>query len=784
MMELFVEMGNSYSRLVNCNDGTLVAAISHECSYVVKGAWFTEAYKSGRWDGRKRLFKDSKQTFPTGLVGIVFKVAKEQGYTIRLNDIRIKPKPSFDVNFTSPFPLRDYQLDAVDKSVKAQRGILKMATGAGKTLTALALLDRLKVKTLFIVNTKEALYDTYDMAQRCLPDEEIGVYGDGKKIFGKFLTIATMSSIVARVRKKDPVFQEENYECTIVDECLDGNTLISVPSGLRKLSELKKGDTVLTPKGTAKIKKVWTTQKQCFKYSVRGGNFLIASRNHLVPTIKRDGIIKIGDAKYLLVPKYRLTPLKFNDEDFLYGLFLGDGTCERTYIKFAFRKDIKEYDKLFLKIFKGKFRKNINGRGDVIYTMENTAGKEFIRKYGIKPGNKTYTVFIPDKLFQECNVGVIRGLFDAEGWRTESRIGIEMVSKKIIHQLSAMLKHLGIWSHVRHIMKVGPKQSDTHRLEIFGEDINRYNVLIGFHLTRKIKFHRSREGRKTLYKKKLIKHVQDKGIRTLIDIELDDEEKLFFANGVVVHNCHHVGSQTWFDTVMSMNSFYKYGLTGTAFRSDGSTLFLRATSGKRIVDISARELIDEGFLVEPEVVFLDIPFDGFDYPMSYPDIYEGGIIRNESRNRAAVDIVKKNKGKSKLIIFDRLLHGDILYEMIKKVDPGAVLIKGQTKDRKKLKEMFTKGLIKTVVASRIYNESADMPILEVVVNMAGGKSGLQVLQRIGRSLRLNPGKERAKIFDFSDEFNYKLQQHATARMSWVKKEKFILKQESNAQPVV
>lgn len=463
MRELLIEMGNSHSRLVNCNDGALVSEVSHKCSFLVQGAWFSDAYRSKRWDGRKRLFNDRNQRFPTGLVGIVFGVAQEQGYTVQLNDIRIKPKPSFDVKFSPPFPLRDYQMDAVKKSEKAQRGVLKMATGSGKTLTALALIDRLRVKALFIVNTKEALYDTYDMAQKCFPDEGIGIYGDGKKIFGRFITVATMSSIAARVRKKDPVFEEENYQCLVVDEI------------------------------------------------------------------------------------------------------------------------------------------------------------------------------------------------------------------------------------------------------------------------------------------------------------------------------HHSGSQTWYDIIMRIDSYYKYGLTGTAFRADGSTLFLRATSGRRIVDIPARKLIDAGFLVEPEVVFLDVPFAGFDYPMPYTDIYEGGIIRNESRNREAVRIVKNNPGKSKLVIFERLVHGDILYAMIKKVDPGAVLITGKTKDRKKLKEMFTNGLIKTVVASRIYNESADMPILEIVVNLAGGKSGLQVLQRIGRSLRLNPGKARARIFDFSDSFNYKLEQHAARRMSWVKKERFILKEEAGAK---
>lgn len=409
------------------------------------------------------MFNDRNQRFPTGLVGLVFDVAKAHGYAVQLNDIRIKPKPAFSSRFVPPFPLRDYQSDAVEKAEKAQRGILKMATGSGKTLTALALIDRLRVKALFIVNTKEALYDTYDMAQKCFSDEGIGIYGDGKKILGRFVTVATMSSIVARVRKKDPVFEEENYKCLVVDEM------------------------------------------------------------------------------------------------------------------------------------------------------------------------------------------------------------------------------------------------------------------------------------------------------------------------------HHSGSSTWHDVIMRIDSFYKYGLTGTAFRADGSTLFLRATSGKRIVDISARELIDEGFLVEPEVTFLEVPFAGFDYPMPYTDVYEGGIIRNEARNKAAVSIVRRNPGKSKLIIFERLAHGDILYEMIKKADPGAVLITGKTKDRKKLKEMFTNGLIKTVVASRIYNESADMPILEVVVNMAGGMSGIQVLQRIGRSIRTNPGKDRARIFDFSDSFNYKLEQHAMKRMSWVKKERFRLKGEDSAK---
>jgi len=242
---------------------------------------------------------------------------------------------------------------------------------------------------------------------------------------------------------------------------------------------------------------------------------------------------------------------------------------------------------------------------------------------------------------------------------------------------------------------------------------------------------------------------------------------------IIVDEVHHSGSKSWFKALEKIDTYYRIGLTGTNFRTDGGGLYLQAVSGKKIVDIPTRWLIDKGFLVEPEIHFVAVKMkDNINYPMNYQDIYKIGIIFNEERNKKIIELIKSYPDKIKLVVFERIEHGDILSKMLSDEKIKHTLISGKTKDRDKLKKEFTDGNIKTVLASRIYNESADIPVLEMVINSAGGKSGIQVLQRIGRSLRIHKSKTTALIFDFLDTFNYKLEQHSNKRLTWLEKEKF------------
>ena len=54
------------------------------------------------------------------------------------------------------------------------------------------------------------------------------------------------------------------------------------------------------------------------------------------------------------------------------------------------------------------------------------------------------------------------------------------------------------------------------------------------------------------------------------------------------------------------------------------------------------------------------------------------------------------------------------------------------------------------IKSQSYNKYVDVPNLDVLILAGGGKSSTRAFQRIGRVLRLSPGKQKAIVFDFED----------------------------------
>jgi len=457
---LRVRLDNSYGKILNQLSIEVLNKVDKACSFFVKGAQFSPAYQRGFWDGRKRLFSSSTYKFPVGLASTVVKILKEY-YKVEIEDLRIKPKKIFNVPFSAK--LRDYQEEIVVNAVKAQRGIIDSATGSGKTKIVLKIAQELGVKTLLVVNKKEALYDSIKEAKECFPGIEIGEYSGRKKKLGDFLTIVTVGA-VAYCKK------------------------------------IKKGSKVI----------------------------------HTYPSL------------------------------------------------------------------------------------------DFISAQGF-----------------QC---------------------------------------------------------------ILGDEI------------------------------------------------------------------HRAGSDTYLLIMLKINAFYKYGATGTPFRTDGATLFLQAATGNIISSIKSYDLQKKGWLAKSKVFFVECnkPKE-LDSPISANEAYKFGIVHNNYRNSLIYKIVEKELGNSILILVERIDHGEELIKNIKKIDPNAEFIQGKTKNRKELKEKFESGELRTVVSTAIYTESANLPILEVVINGASKKSGIRVIQGIGRALR--PMKEEARIYDFYDSFNFKMEAHSKERIKWVRKEK-------------
>lgn len=161
--------------------------LREKCGYMVPNAEWSEAYKCGRWDGIITLYDKRTQSFPTGLLHYVIKALKLQGCEYRLVDNRIKPVKNINIETTfSEYnrSLFDYQNDAVEKAMSVSRGILALATGAGKTMTACELIARMSVSpVLFIVPSRSLLKQTQKEFMKYLSVDgeraHIGMLGDG-----------------------------------------------------------------------------------------------------------------------------------------------------------------------------------------------------------------------------------------------------------------------------------------------------------------------------------------------------------------------------------------------------------------------------------------------------------------------------------------------------------------------------------------------------------------------------------------------------------------------------
>lgn len=124
-----VRVGNSFTQI---EGGQLpIDRIDDVTSFLVYGYHFNLKYLDGKWDGKKHLFDRRNFTFPTGLLGRVVDVLREEGVGFEIEDQREQAGE----DSSSPGELEalpSHIRGAVPKALEARRGLLELAPGAGK----------------------------------------------------------------------------------------------------------------------------------------------------------------------------------------------------------------------------------------------------------------------------------------------------------------------------------------------------------------------------------------------------------------------------------------------------------------------------------------------------------------------------------------------------------------------------------------------------------------------------------------------------------------------------
>lgn len=169
-------VGNATTRV--CGGNVPVDEIDGITSFPIEGAEHSVKYKRGEWDGMKHLFRMKGEfRFPTGLLPSVLRVLDNLGRDYEMEDLRSPSPPSLNLA-PSGVSLREYQSEVVEAALRAEKGVLEMATGSGKTVVAAHLIAELGRPTFFFVHTKDLLYQAKSFFTDIL-GIDIGQAGDG-----------------------------------------------------------------------------------------------------------------------------------------------------------------------------------------------------------------------------------------------------------------------------------------------------------------------------------------------------------------------------------------------------------------------------------------------------------------------------------------------------------------------------------------------------------------------------------------------------------------------------
>jgi superfamily II DNA or RNA helicase len=145
-----------------------------------------------------------------------------------------------------------------------------------------------------------------------------------------------------------------------------------------------------------------------------------------------------------------------------------------------------------------------------------------------------------------------------------------------------------------------------------------------------------------------------------------------------------------------------------------------------------------------------------------------GIVHCNQRNSAVIRALNdclKIPDSRILILVNHVEHAENLINLDQE-NLADALVHGKTplKQRREKLQAFTTGDRKILLGTAsLFGEGFDAPMLSHLINAAGGKSPIQIVQRAGRSSRVADGKSMGYVVDFSDFHLRTLHKHRVLR---------------------
>ena len=235
-----IEVNNVDSIIRGTLPDEVVNDLESKLSFPIEGAFFSKLYQKGLWDGRTHLYRKKTQIFPTGLIHYVRDSFDKHQVPYQIENKRNMLSSGNSIPLYDVLP-RDYQEDSVEKAIARQRGIVRIATGGGKTVVIAGIMARLNVPTLVLIHKLDIYWQLIERFEKYLR-VPIGRIGAGEVDIQPF-TVGMIQSIAYCFNKKTklegnkPVSKPDivkdyisKVSCLLVDEChhLSAPTLVEI----------------------------------------------------------------------------------------------------------------------------------------------------------------------------------------------------------------------------------------------------------------------------------------------------------------------------------------------------------------------------------------------------------------------------------------------------------------------------------------------------------------------------------------------------------------------------
>ena len=622
--------------------------------------------------------------------------------------------------------LRDYQRECI-AAIEAQPPgayLCQMATGLGKTVT-FANIPR-RGERMLILSHREELVEQPRKYFTC----SYGVERAASRSAGEEVVSASVQTLVRRLDR----FAPDEFGTIIVDECFPGTVKVDG----KPLNNIKNGDIIAS----------WNSQTGQIEYKPVTHVFKRKPSEMCVVILENGQFI----------PCTPNPPFYVEGVGYVPAIKLQEGFCVKRICVHNLRKANRSgciYEKpmenkngffqenrknllltgLLKRIFQTRIERN-NGENQQKVCQRKNEAKKSDEKHGSKKENvgkaegnrslsensvwKRSRAYSSAAEYADCVEG------------SESVCGVRNPHKirgKIRNAISELLqgRHSDSWGNVSYRNR--RRKSPLYRKKRAGQ---KEGVLFEHIRVARVEVREQTSGR-------TFGGLCPDGF--VYNLEISGNHN-YFADGILVHNCHHAAANTYRKIFDHFRPEKLIGFTATPNRGD--KVRLNDVFQKIIFQRDLRWGIENGYLCGIQCLRVNIGYDLSAVHTRQGDYAPGELDQAMDGTADAIAEAYQKYAKGATLIFAvSVRHAREIADKI----PGAVVVTGETRDRAAIIRAFTDGEIPVLVNCMVFTEGTDIPRVETVMVARPTQSESLYCQMVGRGTRLYPGKEKLVLID-------------------------------------